>query len=64
MKSPKIFAAYKGDELLGIGTKKELAELLEIPLREIYRCATPHHRKSLKEDHNALIVIKVEESED
>ncbi len=45
MNKEKEYALYKGDELLGIGTKKELAEMLGVSPNTIYYYHTPIYAK-------------------
>lgn len=44
MKS-KVYALYKGEELLEIGTKKELAERFGVKVKTISFYNTPAYRK-------------------
>ena len=44
----KIYAMYKGEECLGIGTLKELAELLNVKYETIAFYLTPTYKKELK----------------
>lgn len=56
------YAVYKGDELLGIGTAKELAERLKVKVETIKFYSTTSYQKRIKkENHNRLISIKLED---
>lgn len=56
------YALYKGDEILTIGTKKELALYLGVKERTIHFYSTPTYRKRNK-GGNSYIVIRIEEDE-
>lgn len=58
MKRNSQYALYKGENLVGIGTKKELAELLKVRVETIAFYTTPTHRKRSK---NGYCVVKIEE---
>lgn len=58
MKRNSQYALYKGEKLVGIGTKKELAELLKVRVETITFYTTPTHRKRCK---NGYCVVKIEE---
>ena len=45
MNKEKTYALYKGEELLAMGTKKELAELLNIKVETISFYGTPAYKK-------------------
>ncbi|SBO18628.1 hypothetical protein [Carnobacterium divergens] len=56
------YAVYKGDELLGIGTAKELAEILKVKVETIKFYSTASYQKRIKkENHNRLISVKLED---
>ncbi|MDT1995190.1 hypothetical protein CKN82_07045 [Carnobacterium divergens] len=56
------YAVYKGDELLGIGTAKELAERLKVKVETIKFYSTASYQKRIKkENHNRLISVKLED---
>ena len=58
MRRNSQYALYKGEKLVGIGTKKELAELLKVRVETITFYTTPTHRKRNK---NGYCVVKIEE---
>ena len=41
MSKEKLYALYRGEKFLGIGTKKELAELLNVKVETVSFYATP-----------------------
>ena len=47
MKRNSQYALYKGEKLVEIGTKRELAELLKVRVETIAFYTTPTHRKRL-----------------
>lgn len=56
------YAVYKGDELLGVGTAKELAERLKVKVETIKFYSTASYQKRIKkENHNRLISVKLED---
>jgi hypothetical protein len=65
MKKENIYAIYKGDEFIFMGTKKECAEHLGVKPEAIKFYSTPTYRKRSKSlDNNRTVVIKVEDIED
>lgn len=58
MKRNSQYALYKGEKLVGIGAKKELAKLLKVRVETITFYTTPTHRKRCK---NGYCVVKIEE---
>lgn len=60
MSREKFYALYKGDEIIAIGTLKELAKLLNVAPRTIYFYSTPTYRKRNK-GGNSYIVIRIDE---
>lgn len=53
-----MYALYHGDNILTIGTIKELAKYLGVGERTIYFYSTPTHKKRNK---NGYLVIRIEE---
>lgn len=49
MKKEKIYALYRGEKFLAIGTKKELAKLLNVKVETISFYATPAYKKRTNE---------------
>lgn len=63
MKKNKEFAMYKGDELLGIGTAKELAEKLNVKVETIRFYNTPTYKKRVKQGKNRKVLVEIEDDE-
>lgn len=60
MAKENIYAAYKGDEFLDIGTKKQLARKLHIKIETISFLASPAYRKRVDPENNdVMIIIKI-----
>lgn len=57
MNKEKTYALYKGDELLGVGTKKELAELLNIKIETLSFYATPAYKKRTNQAKSRRLVL-------
>lgn len=66
MRRRKLYALYKGDEFLNLGTKEELAKWLGVRVKTISYYAAPAWRKKIEAKVNsgkAYIVVKIEEEE-
>jgi hypothetical protein len=62
MKKEYIYAIYKGDVFLFIGTRKECATYLNVKPDSITFYTSPTYRKRLKDNYdNQTIVIRVED---
>lgn len=61
MYNPKIYALYKGDELLEIGTKKELAEKFGVKTETIGYYSTPTYQRRTNPDKARRLVALDEE---
>lgn len=61
MSKEGIYAVYKGDEFIDLGTKKQLAKTLNCKTKSIAFMTTPCYKKRIKGKENRLTVIKVEE---
>lgn len=59
-RKPNVYALYKGDDLLGIGTKKELANQLGVKISTIQFYHTPAYQSRDKNVKNRRILIKIE----
>jgi len=57
----KIYAIYKGDEFLFMGTRKECASYLNVNLRTITFYTSPTYKKRCKNYGDTIVVIIVEE---
>lgn len=56
----KVYAVYKGENCLGIGTIKELAKKLGVKERTIYFYTTPTYKKRVKSGKNRREVITLD----
>ena len=63
-KEPTIFAAYKGDAWLCMGTAQEVADFLKVNKQTVYFLASPAYHKKIEGKSNYLLVIKVEDDEE
>lgn len=62
MNREKAYALYRGEKFLGIGTKKELAELLGVKVETISFYGTPAYKKRTNQDKaRRLVCIDQEE---
>lgn len=66
MKKEIIYAIYKGDDFVYMGTKKECAKYLNVEPYTVYFYTTPTYRSRFKdnEDSQRIVVLKVEDIED
>lgn len=64
MSKENIYAVYKGDEFIDLGTRKELAEKLNLKPSTIKFLSTPIYRKRIKDETNSLIAIKIEDDDE
>ena len=62
MSREKFYALYKGDEIIAIGTLKELGKLLNVLPRTIFFYSTPTYKKRNK-GGNSYIVIRIDDEE-
>ncbi|AZF92419.1 host nuclease inhibitor [Streptococcus phage CHPC930] len=53
----KEYALYKGDELLAMGTKSEIAKQLGISVRSVTCYGTPSYAKRTSENARRLIEL-------
>lgn len=56
MNKEKIYALYRGEKFLGIGTKKELAELLNVKVETISFYGTPAYKKRINQAKSRRLV--------
>ena len=56
MNKEKIYALYRGEKFLGVGTKKELAELLNVKVETISFYATPAYKKRINQAKSRRLV--------
>lgn len=57
MNKEKIYALYRGEKFLGVGTKKELAELLNVKVETISFYATPAYKKRTNQAKSRRVVL-------
>ena len=55
----KVYAMYKGEYCIGIGTLKELAEQFNVKLKTMYFYTTPTYKKRCKKGKNRRELIKI-----
>ena len=58
----KIYAMYKGDDCLSIGTKKQIAKQLGMSLAAVSYCHTPRNARR-NTGGNRKILIRIEDDE-
>lgn len=54
-----VYAMYKGEECLGIGTLWELEKTLKISRKTLYFYSTPTYKKRAKKSKNRRELIKI-----
>lgn len=57
MNKENIYALYRGEKFLAIGTKKELAELLNVKVETVSSYATPSYKKRINEAKSRRLVL-------
>ena len=57
----KEWALYKGEELLSIGTIREIAEEMDLMPTTVEKLRKPSYIKTLKESHNAKILVALDD---
>lgn len=60
MRKPNIYALYKGDNFIDLGTREYLARLLDCTKKTISFYCSPAYLKRTK-NNNSLIVIRIED---
>lgn len=56
MREAKEYALYKGEELLGMGTIRELAERFNVKITTLYYYRTPTYLKRTSNEHGRRLV--------
>ena len=56
----KVYALYKGEECLGIGTLKELAKELNVQYKTMRFYTTPTYKRRVKKGKNRRVLVRVE----
>ena len=57
MNKENIYALYRGEKFLAIGTKKELAELLGVKVETISFYGTPAYKKRINQAKSRRLVL-------
>lgn len=57
------YALYKGDDILFVGTIKEIAKYLGVKERSVYFYKTPTYQKRNK-GNNAYLLVKLEDEDE
>ena len=55
------YALYRGEELLAIGTVKELAEMRGVSERTIRFCASPAYLKRIVNSSKRIVVVRLDD---
>ena len=58
------YALYRGDEFITLGTVKELAEFMEVKEASVRFWTMPSYIARIKQYHNSLRAIKIEEEDE
>lgn len=61
MRKANIYALYKGDKFIDLGTREYLAKLLNCTTTTISFYCKPAYLKRIKNKGNSLIVIRIED---
>lgn len=56
MNKEKIYALYRGEKFIGVGTKRELAELLNVKVETISFYATLAYKKRINQAKSRRLV--------
>lgn len=56
MNKENIYALYRGEKFIGVGTKRELAELLNVKVETISFYATPAYKKRINQAKSRRLV--------
>ena len=59
-----VYALYRGDELIDVGTKKEIAERRNIKPSTVSYLTTPSYQKRLKPGSQALRAYRIDDKAD
>ena len=57
----RIYAVYKGDEFIDVGTKKEISKNLGCSIDTISFYQSPAHKKRIKNSDKAICIYRIEE---
>lgn len=56
-----IFAAYRGDEFVDVGTAEELSESLGLTFATVYSMATPSHHRKNRGSRGGVMIYRIGE---
>ena len=56
----KVYAMYKGDECLGIGTLIQLAKQFNVQYKTMRFYTTPTYKRRVKKGKNRRVLVRVE----
>lgn len=60
-KYSKIYAIYRGDKFIDVGTIKELSERQNLSKKTLHFYNSKAHINRMKDENNCIIVIKLED---
>ena len=63
MSAEAVFALYRGDKFVDMGTKKELAERHNVKPTTIGFYATPAYKKRIIGKQNVFVAIRIDDDE-
>lgn len=66
-KKGMMYALYKGDNFIDLGTKEYLAELIGVDVKTILFYSSPVYLRRIEKrgiDSNAMIVVKIEDDDE
>lgn len=61
MPKPIVYAVYRGDKFIDLGTKYQLAKKLNVSPETIDYYSTPVHKNRIKNYEKGLLAIKIKE---
>lgn len=60
-KFSKVYAIYRGDKFIDVGTIKELSERQKLSKNTLHFYNSKAHINRIKNENNSIIVIKLED---
>lgn len=63
MQDIRIFALYKGDEFIAVGTLQEISESTGKSIKSLKYMTFPYYKKKIKNSNNASMLYLLEEDE-
>lgn len=61
MRRKETYALYRGDELVDVGTRDEVAARQGIKPSTVVFYASPSYRRRVKEESNGVIAVRVDD---